>query len=80
LAVGGTLINNFGWHATFLSIEPVAIILWVITIDSFIVIIKGPKQVKKKRAKADDSADTESSIALSQWWPKISGTCEYETN
>ena len=27
LAVGGSIINNFGWHATFLSIVPVAIIL-----------------------------------------------------
>jgi MFS family permease len=35
LAVGGTIINNFGWHATFLSIVPIAIILWVI-INRFI--------------------------------------------
>src|SRR5947209_15590905 len=35
LAVGGSIINNFGWHATFLSIVPVAIILWVI-INKFI--------------------------------------------
>src|SRR6266581_3717370 len=35
LAVGGSIINNFGWHATFLSIVPVAIILWVI-INRFI--------------------------------------------
>jgi MFS family permease len=30
LAVGGNIIKNFGWHATFLSIVPVAIILWVV--------------------------------------------------
>src|SRR5215467_13180085 len=30
LAVGGTIIQDFGWHATFLSIVPVAIILWAI--------------------------------------------------
>src|SRR2546426_5806663 len=30
LAVGGSIINNFGWHATFLSIVPVAIIIWVV--------------------------------------------------
>jgi MFS family permease len=30
LAVGGTIIQDFGWHATFLSIIPVAIILLVI--------------------------------------------------
>jgi MFS family permease len=30
LAVGGGIIQSFGWHATFLSIVPVAIILWII--------------------------------------------------
>jgi MFS family permease len=35
LAVGGSIIQSFGWHATFLSIVPVAIILWVI-INRFI--------------------------------------------
>ncbi|MGB6528116.1 MAG: MFS transporter, partial [Candidatus Nitrosopolaris sp.] len=35
LAVGGSIIQSFGWHATFLSIIPVAIILWVI-INRFI--------------------------------------------
>ncbi len=30
LAVGGSIIQNFGWHATFLSIVPVAISLWII--------------------------------------------------
>jgi MFS family permease len=30
LAVGGTIIQNLGWHATFLSIVPVAMILRVI--------------------------------------------------
>jgi MFS family permease len=35
LAVGGTIIQDFGWHATFLSIVPLAIILWVI-INKFI--------------------------------------------
>src|SRR5712692_2202115 len=35
LAVGGSIINNFGWHATFFSIVPVAIILWVV-INRFI--------------------------------------------
>ncbi len=35
LAVGGSIINSFGWHATFLSIVPLAIILWV-TINRFI--------------------------------------------
>ncbi len=35
LAVGGSIIQSLGWHATFLSIIPVAIILWVI-INRFI--------------------------------------------
>jgi MFS family permease len=30
LSVGGGIINNFGWHATFFSIVPVAIALWFI--------------------------------------------------
>jgi MFS family permease len=30
LSVGGSIINNFGWHATFFSIVPVAIALWFI--------------------------------------------------
>jgi MFS family permease len=30
LAVGGGIIQSFGWHATFLSVVPVAIILWII--------------------------------------------------
>src|SRR5918912_1857364 len=35
LAVGGSIIQTFGWHATFLSIVPVAITLWII-INRFI--------------------------------------------
>jgi MFS family permease len=30
LAIGGTVVKNFGWHATFLSIIPAAIVLWVV--------------------------------------------------
>jgi len=30
LSVGGTIINNFGWHATFFSIVPISIALWFI--------------------------------------------------
>ena len=30
LAVGGSIIQNFGWHTTFLSIIPIAIVLWII--------------------------------------------------
>jgi MFS family permease len=35
LALGGSIIQGFGWHATFLSIVPVATILWAI-INRFI--------------------------------------------
>ena len=35
LAVGGTIIQSFGWRATFFSIIPISIILWVI-INKFI--------------------------------------------
>jgi MFS family permease len=35
LAVGGTIINNFGWHVTFLSVVPFAVTLWVV-INRFI--------------------------------------------
>src|SRR5438445_173725 len=50
LAVGGSIINNFGWHATFFSIVPVAIILWVV-INRFI---------------RDNKAESETSINLGQ--------------
>ena len=29
VAIGGTIINNFGWHATFLLVIPIAIVLFV---------------------------------------------------
>jgi MFS family permease len=50
LAVGGSIINNFGWHATFLSIVPVSIILWVV-INRFI---------------RDNKAESETSTSLGQ--------------
>jgi len=30
LAIGGSVVEKFGWHATFLSIIPAAIVLWVV--------------------------------------------------
>ena len=30
LSVGGTIVNNYGWHATFFSIVPISIALWFI--------------------------------------------------
>ncbi|HMH09491.1 MAG TPA: MFS transporter [Candidatus Nitrosopolaris rasttigaisensis] len=50
LAVGGSIINNFGWHATFFSIVPVAIILWVV-INKFI---------------RDNKAESETSTSLGE--------------
>ena len=35
LAVGGTIIQSFGWRVTFFSIIPISVILWVI-INKFI--------------------------------------------
>jgi MFS family permease len=40
LAIGGNVIQIFGWHATFLSIVPIAISLWII-IKRFISWDKG---------------------------------------
>src|SRR2546427_10845502 len=50
LAVGGNIIKNFGWHATFLSIVPVAIILWIV-LNKFI---------------RDNNAELETSISFEQ--------------
>lgn len=30
MAIGGTIIKNFGWQATFFTIIPIAIVLWII--------------------------------------------------
>lgn len=30
MAIGGTIIKNFGWQATFVTIIPIAIILWIV--------------------------------------------------
>ena len=42
MAIGGTIVQNFGWQATFFTIIPVAIILWIII---------------KKRIKEDNTLD-----------------------
>jgi MFS family permease len=59
LAVGGSIINNFGWHATFLSIVPVAIILWVI-INRFIAGDNKRVEVEKEGNLAKADANTKS--------------------
>jgi len=60
LAVGGSIINNFGWHATFLSIVPIAIILWVI-INRFIHGDKSAEAVEKEGNLAQADVNTKAS-------------------
>jgi len=43
MAIGGTIVQNFGWQATFFTIIPVAIVLWIII---------------KKRIKDDNISNT----------------------
>ncbi|MFZ0224098.1 MAG: MFS transporter [Candidatus Nitrosopolaris sp.] len=64
LAVGGTIIQSFGWHATFLSIIPVAIILWVI-INRFIHSDNKAEVVEKEGDLAQADADSKSSRVYS---------------
>ena len=64
LAVGGTIIESFGWHATFLSIIPVAIILWVI-INRFIHSDNKAEVVEKEGDLAQADADSKSSRVYS---------------
>ncbi|CAN5647451.1 MFS transporter [soil metagenome] len=47
IAIGGTIVQNFGWQATFFTIIPVAIILWIII---------------KKRIKEDDTSNTNNEV------------------
>jgi MFS family permease len=47
IAIGGTIVQNFGWQATFFTIIPVAIILWIII---------------KKRIKEDDTPNTNDEV------------------
>ena len=49
VAIGGTIINNFGWHATFLLVLPIAIVLFV-AISRFIQIEmdKGTSRISDK--------------------------------
>src|SRR3989442_6693389 len=75
LAVGGSIINNFGWHATFFSIVPVAIILWVV-INRFIRDNKAESETptsfgqppstkySRKQPKRVSSIDLKGAIAL----------------
>jgi MFS family permease len=64
LAIGGSIIQSFGWHATFLSIIPVAIILWVI-INRFIQSDNKAEVVEKEGDLAQADADSKSSRVYS---------------
>jgi MFS family permease len=58
LAIGGSIIQRFGWHATFLSIVPVAISLWII-INRFIHDdSKMAKVVEKRSNLAQEDVNT----------------------
>src|SRR5919202_814337 len=62
LAVGGSIIQSFGWHATFLSIVPIAVALWII-INRFIHSDNNDKRLaevaeeEKKEGNSVDEAD-----------------------
>lgn len=58
LAVGGSIIQSFGWHATFLSIIPVAIILWVI-INRF---IRGDNSISEVVERDETSLQADANI------------------
>jgi MFS family permease len=71
LAVGGSIIQSFGWHATFLSIVPVAIALWII-INRFIhgdndkrLSVVAAEEKRGNSVEESDAHDTKSSRARS---------------
>jgi MFS family permease len=57
LALGGIIVKSFGWHATFLSIVPAAITLWVVI----------NRVIRDSRDKADTSEDREAEDANNSW-------------
>ncbi|HMH10694.1 MAG TPA: MFS transporter, partial [Candidatus Nitrosopolaris rasttigaisensis] len=71
LAVGGSIIQSLGWHATFLSIIPVAISLWII-INRFIHgDNKRAELVEKEGNLVQADANTESSRAHANLGEKV---------
>src|SRR6185437_87038 len=57
LALGGIIVKSFGWHATFLSIVPAAITLWVVI----------NRVIRDSRDKSDTSEDREAEDANNSW-------------
>jgi MFS family permease len=70
LALGGTIIQNFGWRATFFSIMPLSIILWFI-IKKFIYDIQYQYPAKQFSAleKSGKSSDTIATYKQKQQQP-----------
>src|SRR5215218_1994894 len=52
IAIGGTIIKNFGWQSTFFTIIPIAIVLWVI-IKQFVQNDDRPKAEEKRNGEVD---------------------------
>ena len=52
LAVGGTIVNYFGWHATFLSILPIAVALFVM-VHRLIYVSKEQEESPKSKLDYD---------------------------
>jgi MFS family permease len=57
LAVGGIIVKSFGWHTTFLSIVPAAIILWVVI----------SRVIRDSRDKSDISDNEEAEDTNNSW-------------
>jgi MFS family permease len=57
LAVGGIIVKSFGWHTTFLSIVPAAIILWVVI----------NRVIRDSRGKSDTSDNEEAEDTNNSW-------------
>jgi predicted MFS family arabinose efflux permease len=38
LAIGGTIIQNFGWRVTFFSVIPVSFMVWFVIKNLFMII------------------------------------------
>jgi MFS family permease len=76
LGLGAIIVQNFGWHTTFLSIIPIAIILWIIIIrfiiedrkDRFFQQIKDVENtdtVNNNKRVRDDESDKIPSLKIS---------------
>ncbi len=78
IAIGGSIIKNFGWQATFFTIIPVAIILWII-IKKFVQNDDRAKAEEKRNGGADftQNIDTNRTIENTSDSQKIVNSNEY---